>query len=503
MNSFEDRSMGNQTLNGVCPPPFLQESLFPSEGGFIGGRYCKQIPITGIEASCCLPCPMAEWRYGEDIEPKSQIASWLAVATLPLCLSILISYAVLPVKTTHRHYLSICITLGIAFMEIAFIIPLGIKPNQCYNQITPNDMYSDISCAFTGAFLLFGGWMVIIWSFIRTVAFHLQVCWEVIIGRKFMYGALICGWGIPAIGLAVMMVFTGVSYRFGGTCHVNIKHSVQDYWAPMMAFAAAALVVQTVTMGYCIRIYVKSVFDQSSTTNSSALPSYSASVRTVSARHAYRRIRRVLQLQWRGAALVLIIIGNVIFFAVIFMTMDRQLEVTPENTVEAMPWLLCLIEKQGDSAACAHKFSELGPNEATLLAVLILLSLVGLWNFILLARPSMFAGWIDLFRSRRSQRNEFVSVDARKRQPTDPRTYEMLNSMKSPDSAVLRTPSPAFTAGTLSPVPGGGSHGREARYVRPSMSFSGPRPPTSPRGGPGREWDPEATFARGTTYRGA
>lgn len=48
--------------------------------------------------------------------------------------------------------------------QIAFIIPLGAKPQQCYNDITPNDMYSNLSCAFSGSFLLFGGWLVIMWS---------------------------------------------------------------------------------------------------------------------------------------------------------------------------------------------------------------------------------------------------------------------------------------------------------------------------------------------------
>jgi hypothetical protein len=31
-----------------------------------------------------------------------------------------------------------------------------------------------------------------------------------------MYGTLIGGWGIPAIALTLAMVFSGVSFRFGG-----------------------------------------------------------------------------------------------------------------------------------------------------------------------------------------------------------------------------------------------------------------------------------------------
>ena len=50
-------------LNGHCPSPFLQETLFPTDGGFIDGRYCEKITLANSTYSCCLPCPLAEWRY--------------------------------------------------------------------------------------------------------------------------------------------------------------------------------------------------------------------------------------------------------------------------------------------------------------------------------------------------------------------------------------------------------------------------------------------------------
>ncbi|KAJ5585727.1 hypothetical protein N7450_005514 [Penicillium hetheringtonii] len=495
------------SLNGECPPPFLQESLFPSTGGFTDGRYCELL----TNVTCCLPCPLSDWRYADNTAKRVDVASWISVAILPLCIFLLISYAVLPVKWTNRHYLSICFTLGICCMEIAFIIPLGARPEQCYNQITPNDMYSDLSCAFSGAFLLFGGWLVVMWSFIRTIAFHLQVCWEFVLGPKFMWGAFICGFGIPAIGLTVMMIITGVSFRFGEICHININHGQQDYWYPIMAFAAAALILQLTTMAYCMHIYLRSLFDKSASTteNSSGIPSYTASVRTVTARQAYRRVRRVLQLQWRGVALVLIIIGNVIFFAVVFINLDSEVEPTKSNMKKALPWLMCLIEANGEKRKCEKYASSLGPNEATLLAVVYLLSLVGFWNFILFARPSMFAGWLELFRRGFNRRHEFVSADAER---YDHKGFEMLTttSVKSPETYNMRSPSPAQMMGmgmgnahtnsrspVASPSPTFDRNvhfGQDARYVRPSMSFSGPRPPSSSAG---RDWDPSTTFARG------
>ncbi|KAJ5512881.1 hypothetical protein N7463_002433 [Penicillium fimorum] len=513
-------------LTGHCPPPFLQEALFPTTGGFIDGRYCEKITFGNSSYSCCLPCPLGEWRYDTDLAEKIAVTSWISVAILPLCIFLLISYAVLPVKHTHRHYLSICFTL-------AFIIPLGAKPEQCHNAITPNDMRSDLSCAFSGSLLLFGGWLVVIWSFIRTMAFHLQVCWERVLGPKFMWTAFVCGFGIPAIGLTVMLILTGVSFRFGEICHINVTNGLYDYWIPVMIFAAAALFFQLSTMIYCTHIYLRSLFDKSTSTLGSSganLPSYTASIGTVTARQAYRRVRRVLKLQWRGIALTLIILGNVIFFAVVFINLDNAVAPTAENVKTATPWLLCLAQT-GDKDLCRNYAAAIGPNEATLLAVVILLSLVGFWNFILYARPSMFVGWVDLVRNKLTQRNEFVSVDANARFAN--KGFEMLTtSVKSPDAfmrspsptrmgpdrdAFMRSPSPTQMGRTdrsafmSSPSPTQTGYGRsttspnpsldrthvarEARYVRPSLSFSGPRPPSSLHSA--REWDPQSSFAPG------
>ncbi|KAL3481664.1 hypothetical protein BJX99DRAFT_129774 [Aspergillus californicus] len=498
--------MSGNSSHGACPTPFYQESLFDNDGGFIGGRLCQEIPSRAGNISCCLPCPMASWLYGEEIQSKTHVASWISVAVLPLCIFLLLSYAVLPAKKTHRHYLSICFTLGICCMQIAFIIPLGTKPDQCYNAITPRDMYDSLSCAFTGSMLLFGGWVVVIFSFIRTIAFHLQVCWEVILGPKFMWGSFICGLAVPIIGTSIMLVLTGVSFRFGDVCHINIDKSLQDYWVPLIAFSGASLIIQFTTMGYCIHIYIKSLYDTAPTTNSSATHSYTVSVSggTLTARQAYRRVRKIFKLQWRSNCLVLVILANVLIFAVIFIKTNQQLDPTPENLVKSEPWLACLMVKRGDMTQCFDEASGIGPTEGTLLALLILLTLVGLWNFVLFARPSMFRGWLDLIPRKDRAQFEFVSADARKMR-SEAHSYEMLGSnglpsYKTPEPyspPSIRSPSPAYTARAMSPDLSVNNHyGRDARYVRPSMSFSGPRPPSASKDN-GRDWDPQSTYAPG------
>lgn len=122
----------------------------------------------------------------------------------------------------------------------------------------------------------------------------------------------------------------------------------------------------------------------------------------------------------------------------------------------------------------------------------------GFWVLLLLGRWSMILGWIDLAKRHLAGRNEFVSADARNL-ASNPRAYEMLNSVTSPQPSI-KSPEPvAMSPGSLltsrvSPSVEGKTDyfGRYGNYTSPVMSFSSPRPPSA--SGPlGR--DRTATFS--------
>lgn len=118
-----------------------------------------------------------------------------------------------------------------------------------------------------------------------------------------------------------------------------------------------------------------SLFTDDTTSNySTGLPSYSRSVTKVPAKQAYGRVRRVIALQWRGVMIVLIIITNVVCLAVVFVSADNTERAALKNFGEAEPWLLCLVLNPTDRTACLDKTKGLVTNEATVTAVLILLS---------------------------------------------------------------------------------------------------------------------------------
>ncbi|SLM34364.1 GPCR, family 2-like [Lasallia pustulata] len=522
--------MADSSLStNICPAPFLAQSGFASTGGFIRGRLCAPVPTLKGTINCCLPCPMTEWVYPDNFSQMARVANWLNVLGLVCTMALLISFVVLPADKSRRHYLTVCLVVGVTMMQVAFIIPLGAKPDQCHNAITPNDMYSDLSCAFTGAFLLAGGFSATMWVFMRSLSLHLQICWEVVPGRKFFYGALLAGWGLPIVFVATSLAITGVSYRFGDTCHINHNAALGEFWGPLLAVAGAATVIQVATFGYCIRVYIKSLLsDDTTTDNSSGLPSYNGSVRTVTAKQAYRRVWRVIELQWRSIALVLILIADTVFFAVIFVSIDNTAQATMHDIQKAEPWLLCLVVNGGNKNACLDKMNGMAVGEATVMGVLILLSINGIWCFLFLGQWTMIPAWYSLLRRPFVGPPDFVSVDARRlsakprsytglhlnrNQTFDPRTYEMLPSPPKPTfSPTVQEPNTQFTFGREAGAPSSSPptanieyFGREAEYSSPSYSFSNPRPPTTSGGGQAQGqgqrivWDPRTTHARGST----
>ena len=54
----------------------------------------------------------------EDFIQRTEVANWLNVAALVATVFLLLSFCILPKKWTHGHYLSICLTIAVGFMEV-------------------------------------------------------------------------------------------------------------------------------------------------------------------------------------------------------------------------------------------------------------------------------------------------------------------------------------------------------------------------------------------------
>ncbi|KAK7522778.1 uncharacterized protein IWZ02DRAFT_253657 [Phyllosticta citriasiana] len=504
------------SANVSCPAPFLNRANF-GDGGYTAGRLCSNVSDAYLDLECCLRCPITDWIFSESFESSYKVTEALNLVGLIACLFLLVSWLFLPVANTRRHYLSVCLVVGCVSLALGFAIPLGAQPEQCFDEITPNDMYSSVSCAFSGALIVAGGLSAAMWIFIRALSMHVQICWDATPGRKFFYASQFFGWGIPAILFATTMAFTGVSFRFGTACHVSLEHSMADFWGPLLGIAGAAALIQLGTFCYCINVYLNNMWsdDQTETQDSTSLPSYKGSLksRKNSAKIVYRRVSKVFWLQWRGILIVLFVLVDVIFFSVVFVYLDQK-ETTALNHVEtALPLIRCLMEHPYPrSGKCTDAAQGLSVNQGTATATLVLLSVLGLQCFFLLGRWSMFTGWVHMARSRCSPKREFVSLDARgfskdTRAYTSDRAFELVKvpqsntyvaTIKPPENAVLSPEEPygspiSSSDGGKTPDYFGSEYQRH--YRSPVGSFSTPRAPST--AGSRDSYDPYTPRARG------
>jgi hypothetical protein len=58
------------------------------------------------------------WANYSGFEQRTEIANWVNVAAITASTFLLLSFAILDTKWTHRHYLSICLTVSVVFMEV-------------------------------------------------------------------------------------------------------------------------------------------------------------------------------------------------------------------------------------------------------------------------------------------------------------------------------------------------------------------------------------------------
>ena len=216
--------------------------------------------------------------------------------------------------------------------------------------------------------------------------------------------------------------------------------------------------------------------DATDTTNSTGLPSFTTSIRAHSAKAVYRRVRRVIWLQWRSITISIFLLVDVIFLSIIWIELDNDINAAMRGDLTRfMPYLLCLFESGGEKTKCFGLGQKTLINESTAIAVLLLLSLTGVQAGLMMSRTQMFTGWYDLIKRKLSSKREFVSLDA-KRFSSDARAFELLTIGSPSGPNVLNS---ANSPQTLAGKSGYNVQETERQWRKPTMSFAGPQTPSN------------------------
>ncbi|KAF2865900.1 hypothetical protein BDV95DRAFT_623358 [Massariosphaeria phaeospora] len=415
-------SLGNfANTTSACTAPLLDEALFGKVGGYTAGRYCG---LGSFEdgTTCCFPCPIQDWIYPPEWKHQLRVPNYLSVLSVILCSFLLLSFAVLPSSQTHRHYLSVGLLVPVLFIALSFVIPVGIDPPLCYDAITPNDMRSSMSCAWTGSLVTFGGLGCAIWVFLRSLWLHIRIFWDRDPGKYFKWGSILAGTLLPLAFLIAILTSTGFSYRMGQTCLPNHENAIATFWIWLVVFSIAGFLLQVVTTGYCVYVYSRTLRRERRNISHNSLQHG----------QSWKSIKKLFLLQWRNIAVsVFVIIGSLVFF-IVFWTQDSKLGRVfndPENIKPVKTWIICNTLSRGDKKECIKYVGNFTVPRPAVLTSLILASLVGIEIFILLFRQSMLRAWLTLLTP--------ILHRARIGRPPSPQ----LTSLENPEK-YLATPSP-------------------------------------------------------------
>ncbi|KAJ9664940.1 hypothetical protein H2201_004992 [Coniosporium apollinis] len=396
-----------------CLPPFRDLRDYPELGGYGKGRLCSPFP-PGSNLTCCLPCPIQDYVYPDNFASKLKIAQYCSIPSLLACAFLLFSFVFLPPEKSQRHYLSVGLLISVLLITISFIIPLGTDPDLCYDQVTPHDMYSDMSCAWTGALLQVGGMGAVVWVLLRTAWLHIRICWDREPGLMFALFSMISGITIPAVFLASVLASSGVSYRTGQVCFANHDKSFAAYWAWLITFAGLSLVLQLITAVYCVYIFVRSqrrekarmrggISSQTHRTaqeGGSQLRSGFERVRHSSVE--WRKIRRLFLLQWRGIAISILVVIQTVYFATTFINQDSKLDIgrtSAQDMLNFQAWGTCLVFAGGNKNPCLNLAEKITGGPHIVISSVVWAGLSGVICFFFLARTSMFTAWLTLLTS--------------------------------------------------------------------------------------------------------
>ncbi|KAH7088569.1 hypothetical protein FB567DRAFT_569390 [Paraphoma chrysanthemicola] len=365
------------------------------------GQYCRlgTFEVESKEVSCCFPCPIQDWVYAPEWQNRLRIPNYLSIISALLCSFLLVSFLTLPAARSHRHYLSTCLLISVLLISLSFAIPVSTQPSYCYDAITPADMHTSMSCAWTGSLIALGGLGCVVWVFLHSLWLFIRIVYDIALGRKFMFGSIAAGTLFPVAFLVAVLTSTGFSYRIGPTCLPNHENAVITFWIWLIVFATLGFVLQAATTGYCIWVFLRTLKLERSTPRHYL--GYGQSTNQRVNLQTWLNVKRLFVLQWRNILVsVFVLAGNLVFF-IVFWTQDFRLEKVfnnPVNLKHVKRWIVCQTLSSGDKTECRKYVEDFMIDEVTVLISRILFSMIGIGMFILLFRASMLSAWRTLFK---------------------------------------------------------------------------------------------------------
>lgn len=222
----------------------------------------------------------------------------------------------------------------------------------------------------------------------------------------------------------------------------------------------------------------------------SSLPTPDAA--TQKRREVYKRVTKVIQLQWRSLAIAVLVLIIIVLLSVVFIVVDAETLAAAHDSTLVLPWALCLVENQGNRDKCLKDVHGLAPNESLLIGTLLMLSIVGIAACLLLSPLAVLSAWKDYITSKRRLKRSQSPEN-----PDDMTGFEEIKLSKGPITSTIPN----------------GLRSHNVRHLTPSWldrqsETSSPDLARSSFGQPARssmvlDWEDRASFAESIKDTGA
>ena len=168
---------------------------------------------------------------------------------------------------------------------------------------------------------------------------------------------------------------------------INLLQAFATWFGWLIAFGCLAAVIQFITTGFCVGVYARQLMKrgdgQTSTSGTSASGTSGSPTKQAAPssqfggkRLAWRRVHKVLIMQWRSIVLSVMVIIECLYFGTVYVAQTRAAEeaAKPQHVPEIEAWSLCLITSGGDRNKCLYLAAPLGIGENTVVASLFIAS---------------------------------------------------------------------------------------------------------------------------------
>ncbi|KAI9484971.1 hypothetical protein BDB00DRAFT_96491 [Zychaea mexicana] len=396
ISAHVDKSKSGLNLKAVpegfvmaeCPAPFLRDPQ-AKEGttDTANPTYCR--------FGCCMPCPAQDLFFNEGWTSHGFLATNIvrfisAVASFV----ILISYLVLPDKRRHPSLLILNLSLAIFLFSMVVFFSIGdTKRLQCADAINPSDQNNNLLCAAQGAILCFASLATVLWCAALIVNLHVHTVWNSnFFTNKYIYLQVFC-WGVPTVFMGVVLGLHQVKFEFANLCLVSVEYIFDLFFYPMAAIVCPAFLLHIVTFLYIAKVAMR---ESQESELSQSISATSLSNRNQMAARKHKHVITAVKIQWRALLLAIVALITVLFYWIFYFTQIHRMSslTTDEDTILA--WLECMLNPDNTQDGCTSVVGNHMPPFGLMITAEALVSLIGLWVFLIFGKRSLWREWNDL-----------------------------------------------------------------------------------------------------------